>query len=176
MDAFIRALRKLGLGQDQIRTIGFSVDPEYDYSAGTPRQPGEDRLIGYRARNIVQVTTNDVAQVGNNIDVAITAGANRVTNLSFQLRDPEAARQEALRLAVGKAHSEAETIAAALGRRLGPALAASSTGAFAPPRPLQMRAMAGTTFEMANAAPPIEPGLLEIDAQVSVIYTLEPAR
>jgi uncharacterized protein YggE len=173
MDAVIKALRRLGLGQDAIRTLGFSVTPEYDYTAGTPRQPGEDRLIGYRARNMIQVTTNDIAQAGNIIDVAIKAGANRVTDLSFQLRDPEAARQEALRLAVGKARTEAETIAAALGRRLGPALAATSTGAFAPPRPMQqMRSMA--VAEMAMAPPPIEPGVIEVEALVSVIYSLEP--
>jgi uncharacterized protein YggE len=176
MDAVIRALRKLGLRQDQIQTLGFSVTPEYDYSSNAPRRPGEDRLIGYRARNIVQVTTNDIEQVGNIIDVAIKAGANRVTNLGFQLRDPEAARQEALRLAVANARTEAETIATALGRRLGPALAASSTGAFPPPRPMEMRAMAAMASDMENMPPPITPGTLEITAQVSVIYSLEPVR
>lgn len=176
MEAVIRALRQFGLKQDQIRTLGFSIQPEYDYSSGTPRQPGEDHLIGYRVRNMIQVTTNDVAQAGDIIDVAIRAGANRVTNLSFELRDPEAARQEALRLAVGKARAEAETIAAALGRRLGPALAATTTGAYAPPRPMEMRAMAAMPAEIAMAPPPITPGLLEVDAQVSIIYSLEPAR
>jgi uncharacterized protein YggE len=174
MDAVIKALRQLGLKQDQIRTLGFSIDPEYDYSSGAPRQPGEDRLIGYRARNTVQVTTNDIAQAGNIIDAAIKAGANRVTNLNFQLRDPEAARQEALRLAVARAKTEAETIATALGQRLGPAIAATTTGGYAPPRPLEMRAMAATA-EMAMA-PPITPGLLEITAQVSVLYSLERVR
>lgn len=176
MEAVIRALRRLGLREDQIRTLGFSIDPEYDYSSGAPRRPGEDRVIGYRTRNMVQVTTNDVAQTGEIIDVAIKAGANRVTNLNFQLRDPEAARQEALRLAVDKARAEAETVAAALGRRLGPALAASTTGAFPPPRPMEMRAMAAMAPDVAMPPPPISPGLLEVNAQVSVIYSLEPVR
>lgn len=176
MDAVMAALRKLGLGKDQLQTSGYSITPEYDYNASTPRQPGEDRLIGFRVRNMVQVTTDDVPQVGNIIDVATAAGANRVTNLAFQLRDPESARQEALRLAIGKARTEAETIAAALGRTLGPAIAASTTGAFAPPVMLEMRAMAARTADFSNAAPPIEPGLLEVSAQVSVIYSLSPAR
>jgi uncharacterized protein YggE len=176
MDAVIRALRQFGLKQDQIRTLGFSVNPEYDYNPGTPRQPGEDRLVGYRARNIVQVTTDNVAEAGNIIDVAIKAGANRVNNLNFQLRDPEAARQEALRLAVEKARTEAETIASALGRRLGPALAATTTGAFAPPQPFAMRAMANIAQDMAAPPPPVEPGLIEVNAQVNVIYSLEPTQ
>jgi uncharacterized protein YggE len=176
MEAVIRALRRLGLAQDQIRTLGFSVDPEYDFGSGAPRRPGDDRLLGYRARNTIQVTTNNVAQVGEIIDVAIRAGANRVSSLSFQLRDPEAARQDALRLAVERARVEAETIATALGRRLGPALSASSTGFFAPPRIMEMRAMAAPAAEMAMAPPPIEPGIIEVSAQVSVIYSLDPAR
>ncbi len=176
MDRVIKALRRFGLGQDQIRTIGYSVTPEYDYSGGTPRQPGQDRLVGYRARNIVQVTSNEVAQVGDIIDVAITAGANSVTGLTFQLRDPESARQEALRLAIGKARTEAETIANALGRQLGPAIAATTTGIFAPPRFMEARAMAAQATDMAMLAPPIEPGLLEVTAQVSVVYGLEPLR
>lgn len=171
MERVLPELRRLGLRENQIRTLGFSVTPEYDYSQGAPRRPGEDRLIGYRARNTIMVTTNEIDQVGRIIDVAINAGVNRVAGLSFQLRDPDAARQEALRLAVAKARAEAEAIASALGRRLGPALAASTTGSFAPPMIMETRA---ADMAMMAAPPPIEPGVLELSAQVSVVFTLEP--
>lgn len=173
MESVMKALRRLGLGQNQIRTLGFNVSPEYDYTPGTPRRQGEDHLIGYRVRNTILVTTNDIEQVGRIIDAALAAGVNRVAGLTFQLRDPEAARQDAIRLAIAKARAEAETIASALGRQLGPALAASTTGGYAPPQIMQMRAVS----DMAMAAPPpIEPGVIEVDAQVAVVFSLEPVR
>jgi len=172
MERVIRELRRLGLRENQIRTLGFSVTPEYDYSQGTPRRPGEDRVIGYRARNTILVTTNDIDQVGKIIDAAINAGVNRVEGLSFQLRDPEAARHEALRLAIGKARAEAETIAAALGRRLGPALAVTTTGTFAPPKMMAARAYG----DMALAEIPVEPGVISLSADVQIVFSIEPVQ
>lgn len=172
MERVIRALRQLGLKENQIRTQGFSVNPEYDYSSGTPRRQGEDRLIGYRVRNTVVATINDLELVGRVIDVAIGAGVNRVAGLNFQLRDPEAARNEAIRLAITKARAEAETVAQALGGTLGQALSVSTTGALPPPRPMA-RAYAA---DMAMAAPPIEPGVLEVSAQVAIIFIFNPGQ
>lgn len=177
MDAVIGALRRLGLREDKIRTVGYSVTPEYDYSNRTPRQQGDDRLLGYRARNTVQVTTNNVEEAGTIIDTALTAGADRVTNLTFQLRDPDAARRDALRLALDKARAEAETIASSISRRLGPVVAVTTTGLFPPPQLVDARARALSTDLMyESTATPLEPGLLEVSAQVSVIYSLEPPR
>jgi uncharacterized protein YggE len=174
MDALVKALERLGLKGDRIRTIGYNVYPEYEHRPESPRQPGEERVVGYRATNMVQVTIDDVSRVGTIIDAAIKAGANRVTGLSFQLRNPEAARQEALRLAVGKARADAEAIAGAVGQRVGPALAVTTAGAFPPPR--IMRAQAGAMMEYSKAPTPVEPGTIDISADVTVIFTLETGR
>lgn len=173
MDALVKALERLGLKGDRIRTIGYNVYPEYEHRPEAPRQPGEERVVGYRATNMVQVTIDDVSRVGSVIDAAVKAGANRVTGLSFQLRNPEAARQEALRQAVGKARADAEAIAGAIGRRLGPALAVTTTGAFPPPRIMRAEAM---SMGFAKAPTPVEPGTIEISADVTVIFTLETGR
>lgn len=176
MDAVITALRRIGLSDDQIRTVGYRLDPEYDYSRDPgPRRPGEDHLIGFRARNTVLAMVDDVSRVGAAIDAAIGAGANRVDGLSFQLRDAESARLEALERAVAAARTEAETIARALGRTLGPAISVSSAGMPAAPARFAMdRAIAA---EAAIAPPtPIEPGSLTVHATVTIIYRLEAPR
>lgn len=172
MDALLAALRRSGIDEGRIRTVSYQLNPEYDYRPDRPRVPGEPNIVGYRAVNMVQVTIDDVPRVGPIIDAAIGAGANRVTGLSFQLRDPDAARHDAIRQAISKARAEAEAIASALGRQLGPALQVTTTGAYVPPpQPFAMRADAA----VAAAPTPIEPGTLDIQATVLVVYRLEPA-
>ncbi|HLU24711.1 MAG TPA: SIMPL domain-containing protein [Longimicrobiales bacterium] len=170
MQAVIAALRRLGLTQEQIRTQSYDLYPEYDYD----RQgaTGEERLRGYRARNMVRVTLDDVARVGQIIDGAIAAGANRVAGLNFELRDPAAARADALRSAVESARIEAEAIAAAIGRPLGPVISVNTGGPIAIPVPMASRMVMDAAV---SAAPtPVEPGSLQVTATVTVIYRLEP--
>lgn len=173
-DAVIAALRRLGLREEHLKTAGYRLDPEYDYQRPSePRAQGEDRLVGYRARNSVSVTLDDVRRVGEVIDAAIAAGANRVNSLSFDLRDPETARQEALRRAVEKATAEARTVASALGRRLGPALAVSTGGApIVQPKLAYARDVAMEA--MAVPPTPVLPGEVDVTAYVTIVFRLEP--
>src|SRR5262245_5280471 len=63
-DAVIAQLRKtLGASAD-IKTISYSVSPNYRY----PKEGGQPIISGYNASNIVQVKTTDLAQVGKLID------------------------------------------------------------------------------------------------------------
>ena len=104
--------------------------------------------------------------------MSVSGGANRVANLSFELRDPESARMEALRIAMERARREAETLASAAGQKLGVPLNLSSSSHYQP-RQYMMRDMA----EMAMAAPPaptpIEAGSLTITANVNAVYKME---
>lgn len=176
MDAVIAALRRLGVHDNQIRTVVLRIDPEYDYNRDSPRQPGQDHLIGFRARNTVQVTVDEIDRVGEIVDAAIGAGANRVDGLSFQLRDPDEARRAALVQAIATARAEAETAAAALGRRLGPALTVSTTGSL----PVPVRAdyaMAARAGSIENLPPPpVQSGEINVQATVMIVYRLEPPR
>lgn len=169
MEALVQALERQGISQDLIRTVGYSIHPEYDREARP--EPGEPRIVGYRAINRVRITVDPLARTGAVVDSAIEAGANRVEGLAFQLRDPEAARLDALREAVTKARTEAQALAAAAAQRLGP-LVALSTGA-GPPRPLARSSF--DTAELAAAAvTPVEPGTMEISATVTAVYALVP--
>jgi uncharacterized protein YggE len=102
----------------------------------------------------------------------IAAGANRVTNLSFELRDPESARLEALKIAVGRARAEAEVLATAAGQRLGVPTNISSSSHF---QPVQYRMRDQAEMAMAAAPPPtpIEAGMLTIIANVNIVYKME---
>jgi uncharacterized protein YggE len=171
MDAVLAALRRAGIPAQNIRTVSYSLQPEYSRSGrDDPQRPPV--ITSYRAINMVQVTVEPVTKAGEIIDVALKAGANRVHNLSFELKDPDAAHRDALRAAVTKAQLEAQTMAEAAGQRLGPPLQMTS-GGYAIPR--YARDMAVAEVAMAQAPPtPVEPGLLTIMASVTITYRLEP--
>jgi uncharacterized protein YggE len=95
-----------------------------------------------------------------------------VAGLNFELRDPEAARLDALRDAMTSARREAEALAAAAGQTVGPTLSIQTSGGgrFPPPMPMYR----GVAMDMAQATTPIEPGTLTVTASVVVIYRIVP--
>jgi uncharacterized protein len=168
MTELMAALRRAGVHPRNIRTVSYELRPEYERQVEQRSEP--PRIAGYRAINMVQVTVDTVSAMGRVIDAAIGSGANRVTNISFRLRDPHAAHIEAAQIAMRNARREAEAIAEAAGERLGPALNISTGGYHAPPPPMPMYARA--EMDMAMAQTPVETGTLTVVATVNVVYTL----
>lgn len=163
----IAALRDAGVAEDRIRTVGYNVQPEYEFER-TPE--GRDRrLVGYRVTNTVEATVDEPDGTGPVIDAAIDAGADRIARLRFELADRAALRRVAMRRAVARAREDAEAIADAAGLRLGPLLRVT-TGATSdgPPRPVMMAAPRAE----AAAPTPVEPGRLEVGATVTAVYEL----
>jgi uncharacterized protein YggE len=171
MDAVVRALREAGIEGLRVETYGYNLQPQYTY----PSQSGSNRtrvIDGYTAVNNVRATVPDVTAVGRAIDTAIGAGANRVSSLSFEASDTEAARQEALTGAVRAARAQAEAIAAALGRRLGPAVEVRGGASERPPRPVPGAMM----LRAAESVPtPIEASDQDVTATVTIRFALGPA-
>lgn len=170
MDAVIRALRGAGIEGLRVQTFGYTLQPQYAYP--TQQRNNRTRVIdGYTATNNVRVTVPDVNAVGRVIDTAIGSGANRVSSLSFEASDTEAARQEALTQAVRAARAQAEAIAAALDRPLGPAVEVRGGAVDNRPRPLS-----GAVMMRAEAAPtPIEASDQTVEASVTIRFALRPA-
>lgn len=171
MERVIRAIRQSGIPGERIRTTSYSLSPEYQYTQPTPDRPGEQKLLGYRASNQVEVRVDSIPRVGVVLDAAIGAGANRAMGISYQLRDPDSARREALRAAVANARLDAEAIATAAGQQLGPVIQ-MNVGGFVQPPPVPMFE-ARKAMDMAAQAPtPVEAGQMEITASVTAVYRL----
>lgn len=169
MEQVFAALRRVGIVPPNVRTIAYELQPQYQQPDRNNPNP-EPKIVGYRAINMVLVQVDTIGKVGQVIDATVTSGANRIANLSFELRDPESARQEALRIAVERARREAETLASAAGQKLGPPLNLSSSS-FYEPRQYRARDM---EMAVAAAAPtPIEAGSLTITANVNAVYRME---
>lgn len=174
MTRLVAALRRLDIPEDQIRTVAYNMYPEYrQWDGRDPEQANrQPEIIGYRVTNMVNVTVDGASRAGAVIDAALAAGANRVEGLGFQLRDTDAVRAEALREAMTKARAEAELLAGAAGLTLGaPVEISTSFGYMPPPMPMMMMQR-----DMAGAAPPptpVQPGAVEIQATVNVVYSAE---
>ncbi len=166
MQAVLAAVRDLGVPERAIRTRRVELAPRYDNRP----QASEPTITGYQATNQVSVRLDDLARLGPLIDAAVSAGANRVTGIRFEVSDADSAYQEALRAAIARAKDEARTVADALDETLGPPIEVS-TGGFSPPA-MPMPMEAARMNAAGKFAPPVQPGEMEIQASVSIRFRL----
>lgn len=174
MQRVIAALRAAGVGEADIRTSGYGIYPEYETPSRQMPEADPLRIRGYRATNQVSVKTTDLDGIGRLIDVGLQAGANRMHGVRFELRNSAAAEAAALEDAVGKARAAAETMARALGVRLGAVLDASTSSQ--PPQPMYRMAaqdMSREVMQMAAPPTPIEVGEQTIHAVASLVFAIE---
>jgi uncharacterized protein len=163
----VSALTKKLQGKGKVWTGGYSLYPEYN----EPRPNEKPIIIGYRAENSITVETGEIGMLGALIDTAIGAGANRINYLNFTLRGETQARSEAIAKAAKDAQAQADSLAKALGVKLG-AIVKARTQAEIRPVPI-MRAQMATAM-MASAAPtPVEPSEVTVPATVSITYQIQ---
>jgi hypothetical protein len=166
-EAVVRAVRAAAGAGAEVRTSGYSLQPQYAYKEGVP-----PFITGYTARNSVTLTTGELNRAGPVIDAATRAGANNVDGLSFTLRDDAQARRRALSEATREALSKARAVATTLGGSVVRVVEVQEAGAARPPAPLYT-AEFGRAAGTAQAATPVEPGSLEIRAQVQLVAEVE---
>lgn len=165
-DAVVRALKAAAGTGAEVKTSGYSVQPQRMYREGQP-----PTITGYEVRNSVTVTMSELNKVGALIDAAAQAGSNEIQGISFTLRQDRPARDRALAEATQEALSKAEVLAQALGGRLVRIVEVQEEGFFQrPPQPLyQSEAMART----GAVATPIEIGTLEVTSRVQIVAEIE---
>jgi uncharacterized protein len=164
MSAVMQQLKGLGLPDDAIRTRAYDLQPHFDY------KDGRQTLRGYLARNSVEVRLDDIARVGEVIDVAVSSGATNVSGVRFDLKNREEVEREALRRAVADARARADAAASGAGMTVTGVLRIDEQRAGIPP-PQPMMTRMGAAEMVADAAPPISPG----EYQVRVTVTLTAA-
>ena len=162
MNTVCAALKKLGVAEKNIQTIGFNVSPQYTNGDNNNAR----RLTGYQVNNEVSVRLEDVAKVGAALDALVTAGANQMNGISFDIAAPAPLLDKARAGAIADARARAETYARAAGVTLGAILSISEGGASEPPRPMY-RMMA-----MAAAPTPVAAGQQSVTADVSVVWEI----
>ncbi len=162
--AVIDALRAMGIPADKISTTGYNVMPEHRYE-----QNREPVIIGYTVVNTVSVEVTDLTMVGRIIDTSISKGANMISSLSFYAANTEAARREAIAMAIRTARLDADAAARAAGGSVGGLLEVSVGAYFPPPRPYDVMAQARVAAVAADT--PIQPGDQTLTVNVSTRWS-----
>lgn len=172
MQRVLKDIKALGIPDQKIRTAGLYLNPVYSHS--TPRagqDPEAPRIVGYRAGNSVRVEVDDIERVGSVIDAGISAGANQLAGLSFELKDDLTYRQQALKIACHEARTNAEAIAAALALKLGDILEVREDGA-----PVHYPSERRFAAPAAAGATPVQPGQVQVTGAVTVRFKVLPSK
>lgn len=166
MQALLEAIKPLLRPEDQLQTQTYRLIPQREWDQDARRW----REVGFQAENRVQVTTRRPALLGELLQAASQAGANLIEGPHWGLTDPEQARRQVQVLALADARAQAETLAQAAGRRLGPARTINANPAELP-APMMLRTVASQETA-TNSAPPLEPGRISLSASVTVSFDL----
>ncbi len=113
----MEAIKKLGIAEEDIQTQNYSIFPQYDYAEGA------SKFVGYNANQQLVVKVKNLAKDANLVSKVISestkAGVNQITGITFDVSKFEELKQEARLVAIADAKKKAQSIALALGVRLG---------------------------------------------------------
>jgi uncharacterized protein YggE len=165
MAAVMDQLKAAGIPEADIRTTSYNVNPQYD-----TRDGNQSVLRGYQVQNLVDVKSTTVGSLGPLIDAAITAGATRVYGIRFEASNMDELKAQARDQAMQNARAKAEQLARDAGVGLGRPLSIdeSDTDGVTPQR-AQVQPLAAAPA----AQTPIQPGELQVQTTVRVVWSLQ---
>jgi uncharacterized protein YggE len=167
MTAVQQALTTAGIPKDAVRTLGAQLTMESDWVNGrqVPR--------GYVARNTIEVRLDDIARVGEVMDLAVTSGATTVHGVRFDVKQREMLEREALKRATADARARAEAAAAGAGRTVDRVVRIEEPSVRPMPRPEPLMMMREAVAAGAAPETPVVAGDIEIRATILLTATLK---
>jgi uncharacterized protein len=161
MTSIIAAIKKLGVADADLQTVGLSLYPQYGNSSPA-------RIVGYTISEQLQVTIRDLDKAGDVVDAATAKGATDVNGISFELADPAKVLNDARASAVAAAQASAQAMATAGHVTLGPVVSITDA---TQPTPIYYGAMKAAAPDAAGT--PIQVGTQDISAMVTVVFEID---
>lgn len=172
----IAVLEAQGISKESIKTESYLTFPNYEFQNPVCSNgycpPAKRILRGYEASEVLSVKIEDFAKAGEVLSLIADAGVAEVSELSFEVKNIEKLKNEAKKVAILKAKSDAKNIADSLGVRLGRVAGFSENEQFGYGGfrgNAKMMAMASD----ATAVAPIEAGQNKITSSVSISYEID---
>jgi uncharacterized protein YggE len=157
MRRVIVALVRTGVARADIQTQNVSV---------YPNRTDSGKVEGYSVSGSVTAKVRRLARAGAAVDAAVAAGANETSGPQFDRSSRSELTRRALQDAFADARAKAETLAKEAGASLGQVRRIDE--ATQAPQPVPMGGYAATLAEKT----PVEPGTQELQANVTVTFTL----
>ena len=171
LNSVISSLTNSGLSEDDIQTSNFSIYPMYD-SIKDFNGNWQQVLTGYRVSNILSIQTDKIDSAGDIIDAAVSSGANRVDNVSFQLSDEKSQKisDDLIADAINDATQKAEKALVPLKQKIVGVKSVVIHDNVVPYYDSPMRASFDGFAESSMKSAPIMSGDEEITTNVSVVF------
>jgi len=163
--AVIDAIQGQGVDPKDIQTTNFSVYQQEKFSP-----TGESLGTYFMTDNTVYVTVRDITKIGEILDASVSAGANSIYGITFDVQDKESAMASGRDQAMVDAQTQAEQLATAAGVKLGDVQSISYYSSY--PSPIYYDSkMAGVGG--GGQSVPISPGQMTLTVSVSVSYYIK---
>lgn len=165
VEAVKSAIEGQGVTSDNISTSSYSLYPSYDYTSDNA-----STVSSYSLEQYLTVENVSVDKASGVISAAIQAGADVITDISYTSSSYDTVYNNALATATVAAQEKAAAIAAAEGLSLGNLVSVEEGYQGASARYVTDSSV-NVTSDATSVS--IDPGQLEIEATVTVVYEME---
>jgi len=165
--AITDALKAVGIEEKDLQTANFNV-----YSMQQYDQMGQPSYINYAVENTLYVTVRDLTKLSQVLDTALSAGANQIYGINFDLADRQGALSQARDLAIKDAEAKAAATAATAGVTLGQiqSINVSNTSYV---QPYSGYGMGGGAAMEAYSSVPVSAGQIVVTFDANLVYVIK---
>ena len=165
----VDGLKAAGVAEKDIRTSNFSITPQQQFD-----KDGKLTGVIFVVDNTVYVTLRDLTKIGDTLGAAVSAGANNIYGIQFDVLDKTTALASARQTAVENARKQAEELAQAAGVKLGDVQNINYYNSY----PVMAEGKGGgAMYDTASAVSvPVTPGQLTFTVDVNMVYAISAAK
>lgn len=180
MTQVVDALKSAGVTPSDIQTAQLSIYMEHvpyavemsrdgGGSEGAVKEGGGKPAPQHRATNTVTVKIRDLDRASTIITAALSAGANAVHGLQFDIEDKGALIEQARKKSMDEARASAEALAQLAGVKLGSVRQISENASYSHPMMANVRA---ESMDASAKMMPVERGTMTVSHNVQVTYEI----
>jgi len=164
IDGVKASLKQAGVADDAVKTRSYSVEPQMQYA------DGKSKVIGYIARQSLEIRVDELAKLDAVIDAAGSSGATSISDIRYDVKDRSGIERRLLADAVKDGMQRVTAMAVGAGRELLSVWHIDEQRLSSnQPQPMYRMAAQGG---MAGPATQITPDELEIRVQVTMTVLL----
>lgn len=158
-------LKNQNIDEKDIKTTGYNIYPQYDYTNG------RSVLKGYQVNETIEVKVRDLTKTDDVLAGVVSAGANQIGSLQLTIDNPDQLKAQAREDAIKAAEDKAKVLEDQLGIRLGRIVNFMEEGS----TPLIRYAVPTMGMGMGGGAaqPEISAGQNEIVSDVTITYQIK---
>ncbi|HJV46127.1 MAG TPA: SIMPL domain-containing protein [Bacillota bacterium] len=162
LEQIYAALDQEKIKKEEIQTVSYSVNPIYTWDQN------KQVFQGYQVVHMLRITDRDLAGIGEVIDNATKAGANRVDHIQFDTEKRQEYELKALDLAMDDASQKANFLAGKIGQSIQSVISIQENGGSYVPRYASFAPSPASGG--GAAATQVSVGEITITTNVDVLY------